>query len=450
MNGLARVARTLRTSLWFVPSLIIVVNIGLAIALIDMDSSGSDHWMARWPRLFGAGAAGARGMLSTIATSMMTVVGVTFSMLLVTLALASSQYTSRILRNFMRDPTTQIVLGIFAGTFSYSIVVLRTIRGGDEGPFVPSLAIAFGVVLAIGGICVLIFFIHHIASSIQASSIIARVADETLSAVNRMFPQSLGHDAPDDEDAPPMLGQRTWQPVTAQCNGYLQNIDDEVLLRFARKHQTIVRMEHRIGAFVVQHTSLASIALSAPPEATAVADLRRAYSIGRHRTLQQDCAFGIRQIVDMALRALSPGINDTTTAVMCVDYLTAILARLALKSMPAAHRYEGGKLMIIAVRPCFADFVAESFDQICTSASDNVGVMIRILDALQVISSRTTSLRRRQVLRDQAGRIAEAAARTIQSPDEWARIEDRLTQLRAAFETAPNLPSAHIKGQALA
>ena len=174
------------------PSLIVAVSIVLAVALIEVDSSGSDRWLARWPRLFGAGAEGARGMLSTIAGSMMTVVGVTFSMTLVTLALASSQYTSRILRNFMRDRVTQVVLGIFAGIFTYCLIVLRTIRSGDEGGFVPSLAVSFAVVLAIGGIGALIFFIHHIASSIQASSIIASVANETMAAVDRLFPGKLG------------------------------------------------------------------------------------------------------------------------------------------------------------------------------------------------------------------------------------------------------------------
>ena len=188
MNKLKRLWSNMRTSFWFVPSLIVAVSIVLAVALIEADSTGSERWLARWPRLFGAGAEGARGMLSTIAGSMMTVVGVTFSMTLVTLALASSQYTSRILRNFMRDRVTQVVLGIFAGIFTYCLIVLRTIRGGDEGGFVPSLAVSFGVVLAIGGIVVLIFFIHHIASSIQASSIIASVADETMAAVDRLFP----------------------------------------------------------------------------------------------------------------------------------------------------------------------------------------------------------------------------------------------------------------------
>ena len=240
--------------------------------------------MARWPRVFGAGAAGARGMLSTIAGSMMTVVGVTFSMTLVTLALASSQYTSRILRNFMRDRVTQVVLGIFAGIFTYCLIVLRTIRGGDEGGFVPNLAVLVGVVLAIGGIGVLIFFIHHIASSIQASSIIASVADETLVAVDRLFPEKLGQGPVDDEEdqASLPLADRHWQAVPASENGYIQSVDNAALLRLAREHQTIVRMEHGIGEFVVQDTPLASLALDSPPEQR---DHRRSASGLQHQPL---------------------------------------------------------------------------------------------------------------------------------------------------------------------
>jgi uncharacterized membrane protein len=150
MNKLKQFGSNLRGTFWFVPTLIVALSIVLAVGLIEADSSGSRAWMADWPRLLGAGAAGARGVLATIAGSMMTVVGVTFSMTLMTLALASSQYTSRILRNFMRDRVTQVVLGIFAGGFTYCLLVLRTIRGGDEGGFVPSLSVAISVVLAIG------------------------------------------------------------------------------------------------------------------------------------------------------------------------------------------------------------------------------------------------------------------------------------------------------------
>jgi uncharacterized membrane protein len=167
MNKLKQIWSNLRSSFWFAPSLIVAVSIAIAVALVEAGSIGSDQWLARWPRLFGVGAEGARGMLSTIAGSMMTVVGVTFSMVLMTLALASSQYTSRILRNFMRDRVTQVVLGIFTSIFTYCLIVLRTIRGGEESGFIPNIAVSFGVLLAIGGISGLIFFIHHIASSIK-------------------------------------------------------------------------------------------------------------------------------------------------------------------------------------------------------------------------------------------------------------------------------------------
>lgn len=241
MNRLKRFWSDLRASLWFVPSLIVAVSIALAVALIGADSAESKQWLASWPRLFGAGAAGARGMLSTIAGSMMTVMGVTFSMTLVTLALASSQYTSRILRNFMRDRVTQVVLGIFAGIFTYCLIVLRTIRSGDEGGYVPSLAVFFGVVLAIGGVGILIFFIHHIASSIQASSIIASVAEETMVAVDRLFPERLGQGSVDDDEDQALLSlaERNWQAIPPTNNGYIPSVDIAALLRFARQHKTI-------------------------------------------------------------------------------------------------------------------------------------------------------------------------------------------------------------------
>jgi uncharacterized membrane protein len=439
MNKLKRVWRGLRTSFWFVPSLIVAVSIVLAVVLIGADSTGNDQWLARWPRVFGAGAAGARGMLSTIAGSMMTVVGVTFSMVLVTLALASSQYTSRILRNFMRDRATQVVLGIFAGVFTYCLIVLRTIRGGDEGEFVPTLAVAFGVVLAIGGISVLIFFIHHIASSIQASSIIASVADETLVAIDRLFPGKLGNGPVDNEEVEALLPveNRNWQAVPAESNGYIQTVDDATLLRLARQHKTIVRMERGIGEFVVRGTTLASLALEEPPAEKIAAALQSAYSIDRHRTLEQDSAFGIRQIVDMALRALSPGINDTTTAVMCVDYLTAILGRAATRTIPSSHRYEDGELRVIAIGPTFASLVAGSFDQIRSSAQGNVAIMLRMLGALQTIASLTSNPGRRRTLSEQAQYVAELAERSLESPHERLRFESRLAHVCEALEMKP-------------
>jgi uncharacterized membrane protein len=424
--------RNLRASFWFLPSLIVAFSAALALGLIEVDSSGSQYWMTDWPRLFGANAAGARETLATIAGSMITVVGVTFSMTLETLTLASSQYTSRILRNFMSDHATQVVLGIFAGIFTYCLIVLRTIRGGDDDGFVPSLSVALSVVLAIGGVGTLIFFIHHIASSIQASSIIASVTKETLAAVDRLFTEKL-EPAPMVDEAGPSrlpLPERNWQAVMAMRNGYLQGVDDAALLRLAQEHKTIVRMDRAIGDFVAQHTRLASLALENPPDQELIAALRAAYSIGCHRTVQQDCAYGIRQLVDMALRALSPGINDTTTAVMCVDYLTAILARLTSRENPSSRRYEDGELRVITIGQTFASLVAESFDQIRGSAEGNVAIMLRLLGALQAIASLTDSPSRRGVLREQAEYIADLAERSIKSPHDRDRFESRLARVR--------------------
>jgi uncharacterized membrane protein len=441
MKKLKQLWSNLLGSFWFLPTMILVGSVILAVGLIEVDTSGSNHWADHWPLVFGAGAAGARGMLSTIAGSMMTVVGVTFSMTLVTLALASSQYTSRILRNFMRDHVTQIVLGIFAGVFTYCLIVLRTIRGGDEGAFVPNFAVSVGVVMAIGGIGVLIFFIHHIASSIQASKIIASVADETLLAVDRLFPSKLGQGLADDENEQAVLPleDRHWQAVPASKNGYIQSVDNAAFLRLAREHQTIVRMEHSIGEFVVQDTPLVSLALESPPDKEIIADLQAACTIMIYRTVEQDAGFGIRQLVDIALHALSSGVNDTTTAVICVDYLTAILAQVASRNIPSPHRYEEGELRVIAIGPTFASLVADSFDQIRESAKGNVAVMLRMLGALQTIASQTTSPWRRLVLREQAQRIAELAGRTIASPCDLERFESALASTLAAFDTEPCL-----------
>ncbi len=159
MSSFRQFWSNLRSSFWFMPSMIVLASVALAAALIESEYFVSDQWLAQWPRFFGASAEGARGMMSTIAGSMMTVVGVTFSMVLMVLAMASSQYTSRILRNFIRSRVTQIVLGIFSGVFTYCLIVLRTIRSSGDDAFVPNLAVSFGFVMALGGVGALIFFI---------------------------------------------------------------------------------------------------------------------------------------------------------------------------------------------------------------------------------------------------------------------------------------------------
>ena len=286
------------------PTLMVTGSIAFAVVLIEADSAGFNQSLSQWPRLFGVGAEGARQMLSTLAGSMMTVMGITFSMTLLALTLASSQYTSRILRNFMRSRITQFTLGVFAGTFTYCLIVLRTIRdSAGVAEFVPSLAVFCAFVMSLGGVGVLIYFIHHIALSIQASSIIASVAEETNSSIDRLLPKEMDQGSDEDEGQNrglESLDERSWYPVPAAVSGYIQSVNNAALMNLARDNGTILRMEHGIGEFVVQNTALVSLALTYPPDQQTIDALNAAYSIGRHRTVDQD--IGVDEVEVVTVR----------------------------------------------------------------------------------------------------------------------------------------------------
>ena len=414
----------MRSSFWFLPAVVVVGAVLLATLLIWIDATIDLHFVERWPLFFGAGADGARGLLTAVASSMITVAGVVFSITIVALSLTSSQYTSRVLRNFMRDTVNQVVLGVFVGIFAYCLVVLRTIRGGDEGGFVPSLAVFGGLLLAFVGIAFLIYFIHHIALSIQAASIIAAAADETLNAVDHLFPKGLG-EAPEEEAEYVQRNSTSeeWFPVTAVKTGYVMSMDGESLLALARDHRVVLRMERGIGEFVVAGTPIISVRSPRAVDDDLSAKLNGVYLIGRQRTVQQDAGFGIRQIVDVAMKALSPGVNDTTTAIMCVDYLAAILTRLASRTIASPFRLEEGELRLIARGPSFASLLAEALDQIRQNAEGNVAILARLIRTLETIESVTTKPQRREALRLHAEAILATAERTIPLPQDRDEIK---------------------------
>jgi uncharacterized membrane protein len=419
MNLLRKYWEDLRSSMWFIPTLIVVGAVVLAVAMIEVESLGG-----RWPGLFGAGAEGSRGLLSTIAGSMITVAGVTFSITIVAFTLASSQYTSRILRNFMRDRANQTVLGVFLGVFAYCLVVLRTIRSGDEGAFVPGLAVFVAVLLAFMGIGFLMFFIHHIARSLQATTIIESVARETLEAVDRLFPAQIGEAAVRraGEEREGALASQTWATIPARKTGYIQEIDADALFNLAREQGVVVRMEKGIGEFVIEACPLASVA-GKPPDDEMILNLNAAYSVGQYRTVIQDAGYGIRQIVDVALKALSPSTNDTTTAINCIDYLASILARLAARPSESPFRSEEGQLRVISRGPTFSGLLAEAFDQIRQNAEGNVAVLARLHQVLTTVAGRTSDEQRRNSLRQQAALVAETAERSVPSAHDRATIQ---------------------------
>ncbi|MGV3570633.1 MAG: DUF2254 domain-containing protein [Ramlibacter sp.] len=414
MNGTARLWSGLRASFWFTPALIVLASMVAAVSLVEVDAWQSAD-LADWsPRLFGAGADGSRAMLSAIATSMITVAGVVFSITIVALSLTSTQYSPRVLRNFMSDGPTQVVLGVFLGIFTYCMVVLRTIRGGDEGVFIPSLAVLGGMAYAFLGIAVLIFFIHHVARSIQASSILLRIAEETAAAIDHLFPQELG--APRADRAGPVTLPARWQPVGAGDSGYVLSVDDDTLLAIARETGRVLRIALPVGAFVAEGRPVAAVAGPGPLDDRLARRVRACVAVGSQRTVEQDAGFGLQQLVDVALRALSPGVNDPTTACMCIDRLGALLARLARRDMPDPLRFDDGGLRVIAPAPEFGRLVGDALDPLLQHSRGDVQVLGSLLDAIETVAASTeapqrrgTLLRRLRAVRWEAGQVRPRA-----------------------------------------
>lgn len=421
----------IRSSLWFLPSALVLTAICCALGFVKLDVIfvGQIKPLG-WMPFLNAGADGARGMLTAIASSMITVAGVAFSVTIVTLSLASTQYTPRILRNFMRDRANQSVLGVFVGIYTYCLIVLRTIGGGGAG-FVPLTAVFFAVLLALIGIGFLIFFIHHTAASIQASSILDAITAETFTAIENLFPQDLGAPVGDESAAAETVEKQTWHPIAAAETGYLQSIDSEALWSFAEREKTVLRLDCEVGDFVMEGRPIFSSTREVDDEAAK--DLGALFAIGNFRTVDQDAGFGIRQIVDIALKALSPGVNDTTTAVSCLDYLSAILVRLAQRRIASPYRKDNGHLRIIAPAPSFAEFVARALDEIRLCAANNVTIFLRMIGLLTRVAQATDDARRKLVLLEHARVITELADVSIPAPYDRARFNRELDALRTAL-----------------
>lgn len=403
---IARVRRRLgrlRDSFWFLPALMVTGFAIAAVLLVEAEAHVGWEMLRRWPRLFGAGADGSRSMLSAVAGSMATVAGVVFSITMLALSQTSAQFSTRLLRGFMRDRANQTVLGVFVGIFAYCLIVLRTIRGGDENTFVPALAVLGGTLFGVASIGFLIHFIHHISVSLQVSHIIANVTAETLQAVEHLFPAPVG--TPAAETVPE---ERSWRPVTTTSYGYLQGVDADALLDWAERHNAGVRMDRQVGEFLVPGTILLSLSTDEAPTAEQEDALRGLFPLGRYRTIEQDAAYGIQQLVDVALRALSPGINDTTTAVMCIQHLSVILVKLAERRVEGPTRSDRqGRVRVIACGPDFAQLAHLAFRQIQESAEGNTAAIRELERALEVVADRTVDSQRRAVLAELRGRIHE-------------------------------------------
>lgn len=416
----------LTSSLWFIPTLMVVAGIALAVGLVEISNNFDREALLQYPRIFGAGAQGSRGMLTAIATSMITTAGLTFSLTIAALTTVSTLYTSRVLRNFMGERGNQLVLGSFVSIFVYCLVVLRTIRGDDEIHFIPAVAIFGALVLAVISIGVLILYFHHLADSLQASTIISSVAHDTIQVATQLFPDELpaGEEENDGQDA--RESSDDWTDVPAEHVGYIQSLDPAEIEAFACRYDFRLRMECSVGDFVTRRTPLVSVQTTdGKLDPKLPAEIRRLFVFNPSRTIDQDVDYGLRQLVDIALRALSPGVNDMSTAVICVDYIGSILEELA----PRRIQFRGKQAeqgQVVFRGPTFPGLLATGFDQIRANAAGNAAIMQRMLRALATIGTHTESPSRRAALLQHVQRIWELAEDSLDTLYEQDKVREDL------------------------
>ena len=399
----------LRSSFWFVPALIVLAAGALAVFAIELDGAIGSEALARYPKLFGAGAEGTRQLLSAIASSTITVAGVVFSITIVALSLTSGQYSPRVLRSFMQDRINQHVLGVFLGIYVYCLLVLRTIRGG-ENEFVPGISVIVAIASALAGIAFLILFIHHISTSIQATEIMARVAGDTMSAIATQFAR---RDAGGDDELQASSADRPdWFSVGAANTGYIQSVNHDRLLEYARENACAVRMERTAGDFVVKGETVLTVNGDAPDEAAA-SRLNSAYAVNTYRDVTQDPAFGVQQLVEIALKALSPGINDTATARTSLDYIAAILIELTRHRIRDVEQIGGGEqgVLVIVRGRAVAFFVEQAFDAIRRNAATNVDMLLHTLCTIERVAAAAPEREWRDALSQQLGIIRDTIER---------------------------------------
>lgn len=423
-----------RTSFWFVPLLMAVASAALSVGTISIDSRvlgqqapGSAGW------LWSGGAEGARTLLSTVASSMITVAGTVFSITIAALTLASSQFGPRLLRNFTRDTGNQVVLGTFVATFLYCLLVLRTIRTQAEGGFVPNLSVTCGVLLAIASLGVLIYFIHHVAGSIQAESLVATVGAELKTDIARLEQARAGAATDDLLEAP----GRDDASVSSDTSGYVQAVDDDTLVDAAEADDLLIALLRRPGDFASRGEPLLRVRTPAGRLGQRQTDrLRGAFSLGTRRTPTQDIRYGIRQLTEIGARALSPGINDPFTANGCADWLGDALAELARhEPPPRIRRGADGTPRLIQTPVGFAELAHLSFDPLRSYGASSPMVMIHLLGVIASLADRLDRPEHRDVLLAEAEQTAAAARHELTAQVDLNRIEEALLRVRLAAMT---------------
>ena len=432
-----------RSSYWFIPSLMTLGAVVLALVLTEVDRGLGPEWVETVAFLReGNKPDGARSFLSTVAGSMIGVAGVTFSITIASVVYATGQYGPRLLSNFMDDRGNQVTLGTFIATFLYCLLVLRTIRSAEEGggaamgggEFVPHVAILVGLGLTLASVGVFIFFIHHVPESIHVSNLVAGVGRDLLGRTETLFPERIGggpttRDADEDGDAEASLPDGFFEDarrVRSGTAGYVRGIDSDALLELATRHDLVVRVRHRPGDFAAEGDPLV---LAWPPgRATdeAADGICTAFAWGAQRSARQDVRFLVNELVEIAARALSPGVNDPFTAISCLDWLSAALKALADRDFPEPARYDDdGALRVVAEPTTFGEFVEAVYSQLRPYVATDRNAALYALRTIGEVAGRATEPSQRADLRAQADALLQGASDALALDADRRDVRDR-------------------------
>jgi uncharacterized membrane protein len=435
----------LRTNLWLVPAIEVVVAIVLFGITHELDRAAYDHRFGLPSWVIGGSADAARQVLAALAGAEITVVGVVFSITIVALTLASTQFGPRMLRNFIRDRGTQITLGTFVATMVYTVLVLASIGVGPHGDFVPHISITICLGLVLLDLAVLIYFINHTAVAIQLPHVIANIAGDLSRAIDadaRDARQLAAGSAPLDE-GDPAAAELPDQPggvVLAPSAGYLQLVRYDILVRIAEQEDALIELRYRPGHFLVAGQPMATV-WPAAAQARITRRLERAHVTGAVRTLTQDVAFAVDQLVEIALRALSPAVNDTFTALTCIDWLGDALCRAATQWQPArVHRDAAGRARLITAPVSYDRLIERAFEKIRQAGRGMPAIMIRQLDALAAIVEQARTEQQRRVLVDQARMILHSSIESVPEPSDRVDVRRRYERVLSAYHDAGGAP----------
>jgi uncharacterized membrane protein len=376
----------------------------------------------------------AQVILSSIATSTMTVVSIVFAILLMTLTLASMQFSPRIIVSFSRDRVTQWTLGIFLGTFCYCMAALPAARSMPT-PFAPVGTVVGAMLLGVACVGWLLFFIHHISHAISVNFIVDRIAAETEAIIDETMPNPR---RPWTPDAPGVISSIEWDStILSKESGYIRFVDATQIFELARRYRVKIEVLRRVGHFVPEGVPLIRVARSDRLPTAAGDEFRGTFDLGPSRTLQQDVEFGVLQIVDIALRAISPAVNDPSTAINCIDQLSRILIRVAAHEPPEPHYYDPPGVFRLTLRWIgFEGLLDSAFEQIRLYAQADMAVSLRLLRALADIAATTPAREFRGDLAERGRRIVAGCSERL-GEYELRQMRGRLEMLESIATAAP-------------